>query len=132
MQAQTSFMLIFRDTTPEKYEVLSPDERKQSLDKWNGWYDGIAAAGQMQHGHPLQPAGRIVSARHGERVFDGPFSEAKEAIGGYFLITARDLDEATTIAERCPNLDYGMTIEVRPVAEMCHLAAELGMTSMRS
>ncbi len=132
MQAQTSFMLIFRDTTPEKYEVLSPDERKQSLDKWNGWYDGIAVAGQMQHGHPLRPTGRLVSARRGERVFDGPFSEAKEAIGGYFLITARDLDEATAIAERCPNLDYGMTVEVRPMAEMCHLAAELGMTSMRS
>ena len=85
MQAQ-SFMLIFRDTTPEKYEALSPGERKQSLDRWNAWYDGIAANGQMDHGNPLRPTGRIVSSRRGEAVFDGPFSEAKEAIGGYFLI----------------------------------------------
>ena len=132
MQAQSSFMLIFRDTTPEKYEALSPDERKRSLEKWNAWYDGIAATGQMHHGHPLQPAGRVVSKRRGETVFDGPFSEAKETIGGYFLISARDLDEATEIAGRCPNLDYGMAVEVRPVATMCHLAEELGMTSMRS
>ncbi|HVJ69628.1 MAG TPA: YciI family protein [Caulifigura sp.] len=132
MQAHSSFMLIFRDTTPEKYEALSPEERKRSLDKWNAWYDGIAAAGQMHHGHPLQSAGRVVSKRRGETVFDGPFSEAKETIGGYFLISARDIEEATEIAGRCPNLDFGMTVEVRPVATMCHLASELGMTSMRS
>jgi hypothetical protein len=132
MQPQSSFMLIFRDTTPGKYEALSPDERKRSLDKWNAWYDGIAATGQMEHGHPLRPTGRLVSSRHSETVFDGPFSEAKEAIGGYFLITARDIDEATEIARKCPNLEYGMTVEIRPVATMCHLAEELGMTSMRS
>jgi hypothetical protein len=132
MQAQSSFMLIFRDTTPEKYEALSAEERKQSLDRWNAWYDGIAAAGQMEHGHPLHPAGRLVSSRRSEAVFDGPFSEAKEAIGGYFLITARDIDEATEIAGKCPNLEYGMTVEVRPVATMCHLAEGLGMTSMRA
>ncbi len=131
MQAGESFMLIFRDTTPGQYEALSPDERRQSLDQWNAWYDGIAAAGQMQHGHPLRPGGRLVSSRPGNDVFDGPFSEAKEAIGGYFLITARDLDEATGIARNCPNLQYGMTVEVRPVATMCHLAEGLGLTSMR-
>ena len=132
MTSQSSFMLIFRDTTPEKYDALSPDERKRSLGRWNAWYDGIAATGQMEHANPLRPTGRLVSARHSEAVFDGPFSEAKEAIGGYFLITAQDIDEATEIARKCPNLEYGMTVEVRPVASMCHLAEELGMTSMWS
>jgi hypothetical protein len=131
MQAHSSFMLIFRDTTPEKYEALSPEERKRSLDRWNSWYDGIAEAGQMSSANPLKPAGRVVSSRRGETVFDGPFSEAKETIGGYFLITARDIDEATEIAMKCPNLQFGMTVEIRPVATMCHLAEELGMTSMR-
>ena len=132
MQSQSSFMLIFRDTTPEKYEALSAADRKASLDRWNAWYDDIAASGRMNHGHPLRPAGRLVSARTRDSVYDGPFSEAREALGGDFLITARDLDEATEIAERCPNLQYGMTVEVRPVATMCHLAEDLGMTSMRS
>ena len=131
MQSQSSFMLIFRDTTPEKYAAMSPDQRKQSLDHWNAWYDGIAAAGQMKHGHPLRPAGRLVSGQRGESILDGPFSEAKEAIGGYFLVTASDIDEATEIARRCPNLVNGMTVEVRQVGEMCHLAEDLGMTSMR-
>ena len=131
MQSQSSFMLIFRDTTPEKYEAMSPVQRKESLDHWNAWYDGIEAAGQMKHGHPLRPAGRLVSGQRGESILDGPFSEAKETIGGYFLITASDIDEATEIARRCPNLVNGMTVEVRPVGEMCHLAEELGMSSMR-
>jgi hypothetical protein len=132
MSSQSSFLLIFRDTTPEKYEVLSAEERKQGLDRWNAWYDGIAAKGRMDHGHPLGPTGRVVTARRGEGVFDGPFSEAKEAIGGYFLVTVRDIDEATAIARECPNLEYGMEVEVRPVVTMCHLAKDLGMTSMRS
>ncbi len=132
MQSHSSFMLIFRDETPESYERLSPAERKASLDRWNAWYDSIAGEGKMQHGHPLQAGGRVVSGRRSAAVLDGPFSEAKEAIGGYFLITARDLDEATAIARRCPNLEYGMSVEVRPVAEVCHLAADLGMATMRS
>jgi len=131
MSSQLSFLLLFRDTAPEKYERLSDEERRQSLERWNAWYDGIAARGQMDHGHPLGAARRLVTSGRVE-LFDGPFSEAKEAIGGYFLVTVRDIEEATEIARACPNLEYGMTVEVRPVVTMCHLAKDLGMTSMRS
>ena len=50
---------------------------------------------------------------------DGPFAESKEAIGGYFLLQADDLDEAVAVAKQCPALEYGSTVEVRPVAEEC-------------
>jgi Uncharacterized protein conserved in bacteria len=112
------YLLIFRETSPDAYKSLSPEQRQQLLDRWNAWYDGLAAAGKVQHGHPLEPEGRIVSAR-GERVVDGPFAEAKEAIGGYFFLTVSSIEEATEIAKQCPSLSLGLVVEVRPVAEFC-------------
>lgn len=89
------------------------------MQQWNAWYDGLAREAKVQHGHPLEPAGRVVSGARGERVVDGPFAEATEAIGGYFLLTVASLDEATEIAKQCPSLAYGLTVEVRPIADAC-------------
>jgi hypothetical protein len=59
-----------------------------------------------------------VQVREGKRlVTDGPFAETREQLGGYYLIDARDLDEAIEIAERIPPVKYG-TIEIRPVMEI--------------
>lgn len=113
------YLLIFRDSGPDSYARLSAEQRQQLMQQWNDWYDELAAEGKVQHGHPLDPQGRIVSGPRGERVVDGPFAEAKEAIGGYFLLTVASLDEATAIAQRCPSLPLGMRIEVRPIAEAC-------------
>ena len=49
-------------------------------------------------------------------VVDGPFTESKEAVAGYILLRVADLDEATKIAKECPGLDYGMSVEVRPIS----------------
>ena len=67
----------------------------------------------------------------GKSTTDGPFAEAKEVVGGYILIEAASLDEATAIAEQCPNLPYGMVVEVRPIGQACHLARSLGWATMR-
>ncbi|PTL83317.1 YciI family protein [Vitiosangium sp. GDMCC 1.1324] len=127
----SSYMLIFRDSTPEAYHAMSPAQREQSMQDWNAWYDGLVAQGKVQHGHPLEPRGRVVSGARGERVVDGPFAEAKEAIGGYFMLTVASLDEATEIAQQCPNLKNGMIVEVRPITEVCHVAQSLGWQTMR-
>jgi hypothetical protein len=116
---KSPYLLIFRDVSPDVYQTISPDERQKLMQQWNAWYDGLAAEGKVQHGHPLEPQGRVVSGARGERVVDGPFAEAKEAIGGYFLLTVADIDEATEIAQRCPSLRLGMTVEVRAIAEAC-------------
>ena len=59
-----------------------------------------------------------VRVREGKRlVTDGPFAETREALGGYYLVDARDLDEAMSIAERIPGAKYG-TVEIRPVLEI--------------
>jgi len=120
METKTSpYLLIFRDASSDVYKSMSAEQRQQLLQQWNEWYDGLAAKGKVQHGHPLEPQGRVVSGSRGERVVDGPFAETTEAIGGYFLLTVADLEEATEIAQRCPSLAYGMVVEVRPIAEAC-------------
>ncbi len=129
--APSSYLLIFRESTPERYAAMSREERRRCLDDWNAWCDKLAAEGRLQSGHPLEPQGRVVSSASAGRKVDGPFAEAKELIGGYFLLTAESLDEATAIAEQSPNLPYGMTVEVRPVAEGCHLARSLGLRGVR-
>ena len=125
------FMLIFRESTPERYAVMTVDERRQALRDWNAWCDQLAAQGKLRSGNPLHPVARVVSAKREQRVLDGPFAEAKELVGGYFLLAADDLDEAIAIAEQSPNLKFGMTVEVRQIAGGCHLARSLGLTGMR-
>jgi hypothetical protein len=127
----STYMLLFRDAPAAVYDAMTPAERTASLDKWNAWYDTIADRGVMVSAHPLESAVRIVSGPRGESVVDGPFAEAKELIAGYFMFTAEDLAEATAIAQKCPNLQHGMTVEVREVAGGCHLAKSIGRTGMR-
>jgi hypothetical protein len=130
--AKSDYLLLVRDTTPEVYEAMTPEQRRDSLDRWNGWVDDMVARGRLQNGHPLAPSARIVSGTRGKRVFDGPFTEAKEMVGGFFLLSEMTLDEVTEIAKDCPNLENGMTVEIRPIAPVCHLADSLGWETMRA
>lgn len=115
----SAYMLIFRETSPETYKAMSPEQRQNLLQEWNDWYDGLAAQGKLSHGHPLEPEGRVVSGSGGDRVLDGPYAEGKEAIGGFFFLTVGSVDEAVAIAKMCPSLRYGLIAEVRPVAPSC-------------
>ena len=80
----------------------------------------LHADGKYFSAAPLHPSGetRCVQVRDGQRlVTDGPFAETREQIGGYFLVDAKDLDEAIQIAARIPGARIG-TVEVRPVTEV--------------
>lgn len=125
METSMPFLMMFRDAN-DIYRGLSFEERQRLMEQWNAWYDDLAARGKVQHGHPLEPQTRLVSGRRGERVVDGPFAEAKEAIGGYFLLTVSSLEEATQIAQNCPSLPLGMVIELRPIAGACHALGARG------
>jgi hypothetical protein len=127
----SAYLLLVRETSPESYEALSQEEKRHCLEEWNGWVDGMATQGKLEAGHPLEDARRVVSGAHGGRVTDGPFTEAKELVGGYFLLTDTTLDEATAIARSCPLLPFGMTVEIREIAPACHLARSLGWETMR-
>lgn len=118
-EATSAYLLFFREPHGDCYEGLSPEQRTDLGNQWNAWYEGLAARGKVQHGHPLHPTGRVVTGTRGGSIVDGPFAEAKEAIGGYFLLTVSGLEEATEIARQCPSLYLGMTVEVRPIADAC-------------
>ena len=113
-----AFLLLFRNAGPETHAHLSAAEREAMTRQWNDWYEGLAAQGKVQHGRPLGLGGRVVSGPRGQNVTDGPFAESKEVVGGYFFLTVADLDEATAIAKQCPGLALGLTVEVRPVADV--------------
>ena len=117
----TPFILFFRNSGPETHAHLSADERQQLMTRWNAWYDHLAADGKAIAGTPLELETRIISGARGERVVDGPFAETKEAIGGYVMLMVNDLEEATAIAQDHPGLPYGLQIEVRRLADSCHL-----------
>jgi hypothetical protein len=80
------------------------------------WAESLRQSGHHKAGEPLEEEGRILSGKNGSIVTDGPFAESKETIGGYFMITASNLDEATEIARGCPIFDNDGTVEVRPIA----------------
>ena len=86
----------------------------------------LASKGQYVHASPLQPeaTGTIVRVRDGKpTITDGPFMETKEQLAGYFLIDARNRDEAVAIANHVPGARIG-TVEVRPVREVSGLPGE--------
>lgn len=110
-------MLLFRG--PHWDKGLSPEELQQLMDQVMAWFEGLKEQGKVKGGQPLGPEGRTISGKKGRPVADGPFAESKEAVGGYLLLQAASLEEAVAIAKSNPTLEYGITIEVRPVLEEC-------------
>ena len=116
-QTTTSeYMLLFRGAHWDKN--LSPEEIQKIMGQWNAWFERLTLQGKVKSAHPLEREGKLVSGK-GRTIADGPFAESKEAIGGYFLLVLDDFNEALEIAKECPTLEYGVTVEVRPVAEQC-------------
>lgn len=94
-------------------------ERNQMFAEYGQLIQQIQSSKNYVTGAPLQPTSTATSVRVREGkqlVIDGPFAETREQLGGYFLIEAKNLDEATSIAARIPSARCG-TIEVRPVME---------------
>lgn len=120
MRKQTTtseYMLLFRGTRWDK--DLSPEEIQRIMGQWTTWLERLTQEGKIKDAQPLANEGKIVSWKKGQTLSDGPFAESKEAVGGYFLLYVNDLDEAVKIAQECPALQYGVDVEVRPIAEQC-------------
>ena len=108
-------LLIYLDE-----KALSETEREACYVESTQLAHDIQSHGQYLSANPLQPVAMATSVRvrEGKRfVTDGPFAETREQLGGYFLIDAKDLDEAIGIAARIPMAKRG-TVEVRPVIEI--------------
>jgi hypothetical protein len=110
------YILLIHDDE-KAFWNLSEAERQALYTEYRSLREQLTAAGNWVGGDQLQPtsAARSVKVRDGKPVVtSGPFAETREQLGGYFLIEARDLEEAVSIAARIPSARLG-TIEVRPV-----------------
>ncbi len=117
-------LLVHHDE--EAFMKITETKREQMLEESVQLTHQLHANGQYLSASPLHPTSTatIVRVRDGKRlVTDGPFVETREQIAGYFLIEAKDLDEAISIAVRVPGARIG-TVEVRPLIEITGLPTE--------
>ena len=96
-----------------------PAESEQVMNEYWAYTSAITEAGVQRAGEALEPSttATTVRVKGGEKVVtDGPFAEAREVLGGFYLIDVPDLDAAIEWAARCPGAKYG-SVEVRPIME---------------
>jgi hypothetical protein len=101
-------------------QALTETEREHCYVQSAQLAQDLSSNGKYVSAGPLHPVAMATSVRvrNGKRlVTDGPFAETREQLGGYYLIDARDLDEAMSIAEQIPVAKFG-TVEIRPVLEI--------------
>jgi hypothetical protein len=111
-------LLIYGDE-----KVWTDSERESCYAESTQFAHQLQSKGQYISASPLQPVATATSVqvRNGKRVVtDGPFAETREQLGGYFMIDAKDLDDAIKIAEQIPGAKKG-TVEIRPVLEIPNL-----------
>ena len=112
--------------TQEPTEAPSAEAIAAEMEAYNAFTREVRDRGAMLGGEALHPttSATTVRVRDGQTVAtDGPFAETKEALGGYYLIEARDLDEAIELAAKIPGARHG-SIEIRPILEFG--AGEMG------
>ena len=96
----------------------APDAMAAIVKEYGGWAERLRGEGRLKGGQKLtNDAGRSMRTAAGGRVVvtDGPYAESKELLGGFFVVAAKDYDEACRVAESCPHLGYGGRIEVRQI-----------------
>ena len=111
------YLLLIYDREQDRL-AMPADDRGKLYAEYKTLVGELSTAGRYIGGEPLQPTTTATSVRVRDgksQITDGPFAETREQLGGYFLVEAKDLDEATKIAARIPAAKAG-TIEVRPLA----------------
>jgi hypothetical protein len=112
----TKYMfLIYGDESA--YADATPEQWSEMLQAHQAWQSAVVAAGAKIHvGDALAPTATATTVRSGSGspvITDGPFAETKEALGGFYIVEAADLDQALALAGTLP----GQSIEVRPIVE---------------
>jgi hypothetical protein len=101
----------------EYFGKLTEGERNDLMREYTEFTKNTAQSGHLRGGSELQPVAKATTVRVRDKkrvVTDGPFAETKEQLGGYYLIEAKDLEEAIGVAARIPSVRWG-SIEVRPI-----------------
>lgn len=112
------YMLLLHDRTGE-FNDVSEAEMMKIVQAYSEWSKKLGAKGKLLGGEKLtDETGRHVVRKNGKTVVtDGPFAEAKEVLGGYFMLQADSYDEACKLAVDCPHVTRGARVEIRQVHE---------------
>src|SRR6266508_330200 len=111
-------LLIYGDEN--QWASMSPEDTGRMLQEYSTYGNELTSAGAMVAGEGLQPTATATTVTlKGSDVVttDGPYAETKEQLGGFYLVEARDLDDAIQWAAKIPSAKRGGLIEVRPVQE---------------
>jgi hypothetical protein len=111
-------LLVYRDE--KMWEEMPLPQRVAAYEEAVELTEGLRRRGVYHGGNPLEHVSTATTVRmkQGKPVItDGPFAETKEALGGYSIVEARDLDEVLEIVKRHPLIRAGLSIEVRPIRE---------------
>lgn len=98
----------------------SPETMQANMTKWMAWVEKLQKSGQYVSGEPLLPGGKLVSGPNGKTVVDGPYTEGKEVVAGYFVIQAKDMDEAVAMTKDYPDFEFGGAVQIRQVMKVDH------------
>lgn len=107
------FMLIFHGGLGPD---ASPEEMQANMNKWMAWVDKLAKSGKYAGGEALHPGGKLVKGSL-TNVTDGPYTEGKEVVGGYFVVNADTYEEAIALCSDYPDFGSGGSIQVRHVVK---------------
>jgi hypothetical protein len=107
------FMLLLRGGVSNR--DLSPEQMQQQIERYMNWIEKLRREGHFVAGEPLDETGKVLSGKNGTNVTDGPFTESKEEVGGYFIIRAQDIEHAVEISKDCPIFVNNGTVEVRAI-----------------
>jgi len=111
-----NFILLLH-TSPSKFKDLSPQDMQAIIARYAAWRDELVRQNRICGGEKLTNDGGRRLRMQGDKVSvtDGPYSEAAEVLGGYFMIEAKDYDDAVAVARTCPHLTGTQWIEVRQI-----------------
>jgi hypothetical protein len=111
------FMYLFRGGENHASNATSSEQAAKNMQAWMTWMQSLQQKGILVGGEPLQRTGKQVNGAK-KVVTDGPFIEAKEMVGGYLMVNAKDINEAVEISKGCPIFAEDGKLEVRPVQKM--------------
>lgn len=107
-------MFIFQGGMPSD---ASAEQMQESMGKWMAWIEKLNKEGKYVAGEPLLPGGKLIKGKN-KTVTDGPYTEGKEIVGGFFVVNAADITEAIKLCDDYPDYENGGSIQVRQIMKI--------------
>jgi hypothetical protein len=96
----------------------TPEAAEKQMQLWMAWLSDLGQKGHIKDpGQPLEHTGKVVTGK-AKTVTDGPYAEAKDLVGGYTIVEAKDIQQAAELSGGCPILALGGAVEIRPIMKM--------------